>query len=61
MVVYLGDGDGSKNEPYSLQGEGPMGMQADEPPKRKEPPSRRKPSAHPQRRFYSNLGYVYPQ
>jgi len=31
MVVYLGDGDGSKNEPYSLQGEGPMGMQADEP------------------------------
>ena len=30
MVVYLGDGDGSRNEPSSLQGEGPMGMRTDE-------------------------------
>ena len=29
MVVYFGDGDGSRDEPSSLQGEGPM--RADEP------------------------------
>ena len=30
MVVYLRDGDGSRNDLSSLQGEGPMGMGADE-------------------------------